>query len=163
MKALLLAKASMIAALIAVLFFATNVGTAQGSDDCPGCFGSASPSAVEPVIMNANETCGIRFNFGAMSGRCEQQEPGTQSPCVPAAQCNFDVTALCLGDCSQWAQGLWSLDGAVIPIFVPCGTTLPLGTTNCGTTATATMVAYNVVTMAISFANSRLICSKCIN
>lgn len=164
MKSLLLSKVSMLGALVAAMLFVSTVGTAQdASDNCPGCMASASPPVIEPVTQSPMEPCGIRFNFGWVDGSCKKQEPGTSSPCVPAKQCYFDVTAVCLGDCSQWVQGLWDLGGAVIPIFIPCGVTQPLGFTGCGTTVGATVIAYNVVTNATRFSFSTLKCGKCEN
>lgn len=157
-----LSKISAVAALAAVSLLSGNVGGAQASDDtCAGCYGSAHPNATEILVNNGQ--CLIRFNYGAYSGRCRLQEPVPGAPCIPANPCSFDMTALCSGACSNWVQGLWALNGASMPVFIPCGTTLPLGNAACDTTNVVTSVAYDTQTGATAFGGANLVCSKCIN
>jgi hypothetical protein len=154
----------MLAAVAAVSLLFANVSSAQGGDDenwCPGCEASPDPDYIE-IPMPPGDPCElIRFKFIGEAGRCARPEPHPSAPCDQVKACRFSVEVLCVGDCSGYAQGLFSLGGAVIPVLIPCGTVLFLGEAPCGSQTAATMAVVNLATGATAFATSNLICKEC--
>ena len=164
MKVRLFSTASILAAVAAASMLVANVSSAQGSDEenwCPGCTARTDPDYVE-IPLPPDDPCDlIRFWFRGEDGRCARPEPHPSAPCDEVKACRFRIDVICMGDCSGYVPGLFSLGGAIIPIVIPCGTSLFLGEAACGTTTPVTTAVVDLSTGAIAFASSNLICEKC--
>jgi hypothetical protein len=164
MKARLFSTASMLAAVAAASLLVANVSTAQGSDEntwCPGCEAEADPRSLEMPTPPGDPCDLIRFDFYPESGLCERPEPHPSAPCDPVKACRFTVGLICIGDCSGYVAGLFSLGGAVIPVLMPCNSYLYLGEAPCGTVTSVTMAAVDLATGAVAMQSSNLICYAC--
>jgi hypothetical protein len=166
LKKLLSAAAIAFAVLASSSWLGAQSGDVTGYP-CPGCVGKASPAVVEIPPMRP-DGCYFRYNFKAESGSCLRPEPHPSAPCNPASNCKFSVFIKCIAapagnGCGQHVQGVFSLNGTVMPIFIPCWQDTPLGEAACGSEFTIAMFAFDLVTGALATVSSKLTCEKCEN